>query len=185
MSERHPNQKRLQFETLERRETPAPIAGIAPLSAGAAAGVAPDASIPKGAVIRGQERVNYNPPVNLSTGTGVSLTGIATGSAAALGSFTGNVVNSIAFDFRSFSLKETIQAPNGNKIFAAIVGHYKHRTNTFSAKGGATTNAFFIDGGTGDFAGIKARGSASLSPIRPGPYPFRNATIAFNARVIS
>ena len=186
MSERNSRKQRLRFDLLESRETPAPVAGVHSLSAVVLASVVNDASIPTGTLIKGRQEVNYGPAVKLAAGTGVSLTGNATGSAAGLGSFTGKVVNSIAFDFRSFSLKETIQAPNSkNEIFASIVGHYKHRTNTVSAKGGATTEAFFIYGGTGEFAGLKARGSASLSPIRLGTYPFRAATIAFRAKVIS
>ncbi len=162
-----------------------PGAGLQSLSTVALPSAATGASIPVGTLIKGRQEVNYGPAVNLPSGARVSLTGSATGTAAGLGSFSGNVVTSIAFDFRSFSLRETIQAPDGNKIFATIVGHYKHRTNTFSAKGGATTDAFFVHGGTGEFAELKAVGSARLSPIRLGTFPFRRATITFSARVFS
>jgi hypothetical protein len=162
---------------LERRETPAPVATVPPLSA------ANHSSNSQGVLIKGEEVVAFAPPVKLASGAGVSLSGNATGSATGLGSFSGKVVASIAYDFRSFSFQQTFQAANGDKLYAAIQGHYKHRTNTFSAKGGATTDIFVIYGGTGEFAHAKGFGNARISPISHGDYPFNRATIAFKGKV--
>jgi hypothetical protein len=170
--------RQLRLELLESRETPTALAGAHPLTGLAINLAAQPAPHSKGVVFRGTEQVTFSAPVPQSSSGPAVLSGSGSGNVSDLGSFKSQVTATIAFDFRSFSVTETFQATNGDKVFATINGHYQHRINNSSA-----TATLLVTGGTGNFANAIGHGTVIISPILPSNFPNSRATLTFHGRV--
>ena len=180
MAKRSSWKRRYRLELLESREAPTTLASVRfePLARLAVHAEAQNAALATVEVFRGTEQVKFGPPTSLASIGPASLTGTVSGSATGIGNFKGPITIQVAFDWRSFSATQTIQAANGDKLFATINGSYIHRI--YNSTG---TAALLITGGTGRFANATGHGIVGISPILATNFPNSAATLSFLAKV--
>jgi hypothetical protein len=178
MAKRSSWKRQFRLELLESRETPTALTSAHFLTGLAIDAAAQHGPHSKSVVFRGTEQVTFSAPVPQSSSGPAVLSGSGSGNVSGLGNFKSQVTDTIAFDFRSFSVTETLQATNGNKVFATINGHYKHRINNSSANA-----TLIVTGGTGNFANAAGHGTVIISPILPSNFPNSKATFTFHGRI--